>query len=137
VLGRATCLRAALARGRRRSAVAAAARLAGLGVGSTPAGDDYLMGVCHALWSLGAAEAELAGELAAVAAPRTTTASGAWLLAAGRGQTSPAWRALLTALAAHRQDGVATAAAAVHALGHTSGTYSLYGFLDTLEALAP
>jgi hypothetical protein len=133
VLGRTSCLRAALARRRPAAAVAAAAALAGLGEGSTPAGDDYLMGVLYALWAGGGAPAELAGAIAAVAAGRTTRVSAAWLLLAGRGEVGPIWRELLLALAAGDAVGAARGAAAVRALGNTSGAYSLRGFLDTLE----
>jgi hypothetical protein len=133
VLGRTSCLRAALARRRPAAAVAAAAALASLGEGSTPAGDDYLMGVLYALWAEGGAPAELAGAIAAVAAARTTRGSAAWLLLAGRGEVGPAWRELLLALAAGDAVGAARGAAGVRALGHTSGAYSLRGFLDTLE----
>jgi hypothetical protein len=136
ILGRAVCLRAALGRGRSDAAVAAGARLGGLGEGSTPAGDDYLMGVLHALWAAGDAST-LAPRLAGAAALATTTTSASWLRAAGRGEVGPNWRSLLLALAGGEAAAIAAAAAGVRSLGHTSGAFSLRGFLDTLEVLAP
>jgi hypothetical protein len=113
----------------RSSALAAAASLAGLGEGSTPAGDDYLMGVLHAAWATDLAARTWAPALAAAAAPRTTTASAVWLAAAARGQVAPAWGELLAALAGGDSARLVTAVAAVRARGHTSGAYSLRGFL--------
>ena len=133
VLDRSTCLQAAIARRRAPAVAAAAAALAGLGEGSTPAGDDYLMGTLHALWALGGDAVALAPAIGAAAARRTTTVSGGWLLAASRGGVGPAWGDLLRGLAAVDAVAVRAAAAAVRALGHTSGRFSLRGFLDTLE----
>ena len=135
VLARRGCLRAALGRGRSASACAAAAAIAGLGEGSTPAGDDYLMGALHALWASGPAGVAMAPALAAAATPRTTTYSAAWLERAGRGETGPEWRALLAALPSPADAPLRAAVAAVRSLGHTSGAWSLRGFADTLEVL--
>jgi uncharacterized protein DUF2877 len=115
--------------------VAAAAKLVGLGEGSTPAGDDYLVGVLHALALNGGGRAEnlLLDALVSVGEGRTTTASASWLAAAARGEASPVWRALLDALAAGGDVATRRAVGAVRGTGHTSGAFSLRGFLDTLS----
>ncbi|HET9765598.1 MAG TPA: DUF2877 domain-containing protein [Thermoanaerobaculia bacterium] len=114
--------------------LAAAAKLVGLGEGSTPAGDDYLVGVLHALAfnGRGRAERSLLPALGEVGEGRTTTASASWLAAAARGEASPVWRTLLDTLAAGHDVAARRAAGAVRATGHTSGAFSLRGFLDTV-----
>jgi hypothetical protein len=114
-----------------------AAALAGLGSGFTPAGDDYMMGAMHSMWTL--LSPPLAGwvstAVAETASPRTTTASAAYLRAAASGSAGEGWHELIRAL---RQGGAATAEAAVDNLakvGHTSGADALAGFAQTLEAI--
>lgn len=134
VLRRAVYLQDALRIGHVEGVLSAAVKLVGLGEGSTPAGDDYLVGVLHAL-SLGGeeqAEGSLLATIANAGQGRTTRASAAWLAAAARGEASPVWRALLAAIGAGREAAVRTAARAVRATGHTSGAFSLRGFLDAL-----
>ena len=117
---------------------AAVARLAGLGEGSTPAGDDYIVGVLHALRVRPRADALAAHgprdcvRLAEIAAARTTSLSAEWLREAGRGEASPRWRSLLDALERGDERRVRAAARSVRASGHTSGAFSLRGFLDTV-----
>jgi hypothetical protein len=121
-------LAGALAAGSGTGARLATRALAGLGAGSTPAGDDVLVGACHALWSAGGAWPALARDLAAVAAPRTGRHSGSWLLAAGEGRAAASWRSLLDAVATGVGEDAAMAAAAVAATGASSGAWSLRGF---------
>lgn len=134
VLRRAAVFRDVLWSGSVDAVLAAAAKLVGLGEGSTPAGDDYLVGVLHALAFNGGerAEGSLLVALVGVGEGRTTTASASWLAAAARGEASPVWRALLDALAAGDELAACSAAGAVRATGHTSGAFSLRGFIDTL-----
>ena len=134
VLRRAADFQRALRCGDLERTLATGARLVGLGEGSTPAGDDYLVGVLHAL-AVGGEERRRDSLLAALAGlgeGRTTTASAAWLAAAARGEASPVWRALLDALDVGDEPCVRAAARAVRAAGHTSGAFSLRGFLDTV-----
>ena len=134
VLRRAAAFQDALRLGSDGAVLAASAKLVGLGEGSTPAGDDYLVGVLHALAPSdgeGAGQSLLAA-LAVIGDGRTTAASAAWLAAAARGEASPVWRALLDALASGDEPEVRRAARAVRGTGHTSGAFSLRGFLDTL-----
>jgi hypothetical protein len=135
VLRRGAELQHELRRGDEAGALAAAASLVGLGEGSTPAGDDYLVGVLHALDAAdgaGGSGAAVRQGLPALAATRTTRASAAWLAAASRGEASSVWSALLRALAGGDETAVAIAARTVRATGHTSGAFSLRGFLDTV-----
>ncbi len=136
VLRRAEDFQRALRFGDLERALAAGAELVGLGEGSTPAGDDYLVGVLHAL-AVGGEERRrdsLLTALAGIGEGRTTTASAAWLAAAARGDASPVWRALLDAVDGGDEGRVRAAARAVRATGHTSGAFSLRGFLDTVAA---
>lgn len=109
-----------------------AGSLAGLGVGATPAGDDFLIGAFHALWATG--QGERTAALSAAAIPRTTTVSAYWLDTASRGFAAPAWRGLLDTLAAPDVEATTAAASRVLACGHTSGVASLLGFLALAEA---
>ena len=135
VLRRATVFQDALRIGRLDAIQTASIQLVGLGEGSTPAGDDYLVGALHAL-SLGGSSGRggsLLASLAGIGDGRTATASAAWLTAAARGEASPVWRALLDAWAAGEERAVRICVRAVRGTGHTSGAFSLRGFLDTLS----
>lgn len=115
----------------------AAARLAGLGSGFTPAGDDFLLGVVYALWSTRPeSQAErVARIIAAAAAPRTTTVSGAWLWAGARGEASAAWHTLVEMLSSGGAEAVTSAIARLARIGHTSGADALTGYVLGLGAL--
>jgi hypothetical protein len=127
----ARALAAALERG---SGVAAAARqLAGLGLGLTPAGDDYLVGVIAALWLLG--EIETASIIARSAAPHTTTLSAAFLRAAASGQFAEPWHQLARALAGQHALECIAVARRIAAIGASSGRDALAGFTRTAFAL--
>jgi hypothetical protein len=136
VLRRAAAFQDALRTNDVDSYLAAATALVGLGEGSTPAGDDYLIGVLHALTGCGPALAgshPLSRALGSIGERRTSAVSAAWLAAAARGDASPVWRALLDALVADDEVAVRHTARAVCRTGHTSGAFSLRGFLDTLS----
>lgn len=121
-------LQASLQRRDDRAADAAVKELAGRGPGLTPAGDDLLLGVVHALWATSAEAADRASRLVAVAMPRTTRLAGAWLCAASRGEAGAPWLELLRALADDDRGRVALATAGLRAWGATSGRVSLAGF---------
>lgn len=129
-------LAAALTAGSTDEVEAAAGSLAGLGPGSTPAGDDVLVGACHALWAGGGAWPEMARRLAARASHRTTRQSARWLAAAAAGRASAPWRTLLAAIATGPGETVARAVAVVAATGGSSGTSSLRGFRLAVAARA-
>jgi hypothetical protein len=108
---------------------AAAARLAGLGQGLTPAGDDWLVGAMLWAWLAHPDPDRACALVAEAAAPRTTALSAAYLRAAAAGQCSAAWHRLLPALCGGAQAGLEEAAQGVLAAGHTSGADALAGFL--------
>jgi hypothetical protein len=132
----------------------AALALAGLGRGTTPAGDDFLIGVMHALWA-GLPESEakwISHRLAQVSAPRTNQLSAAWLRAAADGEATWPWHRLIATLSnttprnpsarlADRDQEFAaktplSAALDLLAIGHTSGADALAGFLRTLQTFS-
>lgn len=102
--------------------------LVGLGLGSTPSGDDMIAGALAALWSLGcapatAARAAIAREVARIALDQTTRTSLEMLWHAARGYFPHALGALARALASasiSRAEVSASAEALFH-LGATSG----------------
>jgi hypothetical protein len=114
-----------------------AARLAGLGNGLTPAGDDFLMGVIFALWaSRPPYKVEpLADSIATSARPHTTRLSGAWLEAAARGEASIRWHRLIDALNGGNQRHIMVAVWRILQVGHTSGADALLGFLLAMGCL--
>ena len=80
----------------------AVTKLAGLGPGFTPAGDDFLLGFLFGLWATRPKDevGELAKIVMETAVPRTTQLSAAWLQAAGRGEAHNTWHELVKALLA-------------------------------------
>jgi hypothetical protein len=102
---------------------------AGVGIGLTPAGDDFMMGVLLALW-LELDEA-LDYILAIIdgAKGRTNLLSMALLRAAARGEASLAWHALIKAFIDDDPARILTAAKSVLDAGHTSGADALFGFV--------
>ncbi|MDX9829039.1 MAG: DUF2877 domain-containing protein [Anaerolineae bacterium] len=106
---------------------AGARRLAGLGGGLTPAGDDFLVGAMLRAWLDGPAPDAFCRAVTAVAAPRTTLLSAALLRAAARGECSAPWHRLLAALESGASPAPAVEAILAH--GHTSGADALAGFL--------
>jgi hypothetical protein len=108
---------------------AAARQLAGLGVGLTPAGDDFLAGVMLWAWLAHPSPPVFCRSLLNGAAPHTTTLAAAFLRAAARGECTEPWHHLLTALAREKEDEMEAAVERVVARGHTSGADTLAGFL--------
>jgi len=106
-----------------------AARLAGLGNGLTPAGDDFLIGVMLWAWLAHPTPQSFCGAIVESAAPRTMTLSAAFLRAAARGECDAAWHQLLAALATATNDELASVIERVLAHGATSGADTLAGFL--------
>jgi hypothetical protein len=106
-----------------------AAQLAGLGVGLTPAGDDFLAGALLWAWLAHPAPGPFCHLVLGSAAPHTTILSAALLRAAAGGQCSAAWHRLLAALAWQDEAHLARAVQAVRSYGQTSGSDALAGFL--------
>lgn len=113
----------------------AAKKLAGLGPGLTPAGDDLLLGAMYGLWATRGEDAQLSAErIVRASVPRTHALSGAWLAAGARGEAAAPWHQLLAAVASHSEDELEAAVMRILPTGHTSGADALGGFLGLLEA---
>lgn len=112
----------------------AASRLAGLGEGLTPAGDDVLMGAIHAAWIIHDADqaSALGSSIVDAARHHTTALSLAWLEAAARGDAAARWHRFLSALLFGDASEIEVSVASILATGHTSGRAALYGFVTTL-----
>jgi hypothetical protein len=120
---------------------AAARRLAGLGHGLTPSGDDFLIGVCGALALVVAALPLRAGcqqartcadqaiAVAVAAAGRTTLLSSIWLDHAARGEFSAEVGDMLVSLADTNATGLDEAATRLLAVGNLSGLDTAVGVL--------
>jgi hypothetical protein len=111
-----------------------ARRLAGLGIGLTPAGDDFILGAVLAAWIIHPTEVAsvLAKEVTNTAAPLTTSLSAAWLRSVGQGEAGILWHhffnALLTLDLLHLQNSLRK----ILGVGATSGADAIAGFLGTV-----
>jgi hypothetical protein len=94
-------------------------RLAGLGKGLTPSGDDVLMGVLYGLW-VWYPQREWMRLIVETAIPRTTSLSAAFLRAAEDGEATYHWHNLV--------NGHAGAVSHILSIGHTSGRDAWAGF---------
>lgn len=120
------------------SSLVATRKLAGLGIGLTPAGDDYLIGAIYATWIIHPIEkaTNLAGEIAETAAPLTTSLSAAWLRSAGRGEAGILWHGFFEALISEDSAAIRLQISKLLSVGHTSGADMLAGFIGTFLSLA-
>ncbi len=112
----------------------AVTRLAGLGPGLTPAGDDFLLGMLLGTWATWP-EAEavaLAKRVVETAVPCTTQLSAAWLQAAAQGEAWIAWHDLLEAL--RLGDNWQHPFQHILNNGATSGIASLLGFITAASS---
>lgn len=124
----------ALARGDVGAAVGPTVGLIGLGVGLTPSGDDYLVGLLAVLGATAdPTRHELAAAVAAHAPARTTAAGAAALVHAARGEFAERMHDLLIALAAGRSDRLASSIERAMAYGSTSGGDTLVGVFAALD----
>jgi hypothetical protein len=108
----------------------AAGKLAGLGAGLTPSGDDYLMGALYAAWILHpfTVASVLAQEIANTAAPLTTSLSAAWIRSAGKGEAGILWHDFFDALLSTSTPRMQETIKKILAVGETSGADALAGF---------
>jgi hypothetical protein len=113
----------------------AVARLVGLGAGTTPAGDDFLVGLLGGLWASAGSDpsrrafATRGGEAIAASVDRTSHASRTYLLAAAVGEVSERLTDLIAALASASQEATVAATRAALAVGHSSGACGVLGLL--------
>lgn len=135
IAGLAQQLLSGLIRSDRGQIQGAAAKLAGLGGGVTPAGDDFMLGAIHALWAADEMDRvpDLGNAVVEAAGRRTNAVSLAWLRAAARGEAGNEWHALFDAILAGRL--IDEAARGVIRRGHTSGADALAGFVAARRAL--
>ena len=113
------------------SSLNATQKLAGLGIGLTPAGDDFILGAILAAWIIhprGIASV-LAKEITNTAAPLTTSLSGAWLRSAGRGEAGILWHDFFDALLTNDVFDVQLKITKLLSVGETSGADAMSGFL--------
>lgn len=109
--------------------------LAGLGVGLTPSGDDFLMGLMYGLWaSLPEKDARSIAELIfASAAGQTTALSREWLAAVVHGEVNERWHTLFSATIHGQGALIAEAVKEICVVGATSGVDALCGFVQALK----
>lgn len=115
-----------------------AAALAGLGIGLTPAGDDFLCGIMLAAWFFLPEPTRLCGPVVEGVRGATTTLSFAFVKAASEGHASAVWCACLQRL---KDDPSVTVLHAymerIIAYGATSGADSLAGFIWAAALMDP
>lgn len=111
-------------------------KLAGLGIGLTPAGDDYLMGAMYAAWVVHPQEVakNVTEEIANVAVPLTTSLSGAWLKCAAKGEAGELWHDFFNALI--EDQNIYLPMSKILSVGETSGSDALMGFLNVIAGKA-
>ena len=116
------------------SSLTAAQKLAGLGIGLTPAGDDFILGAVLAAWIIHPPEIArvLAKEVTDVAAPLTTSLSAAWLRSAGRGEAGVLWHNFFDDLISADTNAIQESLDKILSVGETSGADALAGFIGTL-----
>jgi hypothetical protein len=110
-----------------------ASHIAGLGIGLTPTGDDFIMGAVYAVWIIHSLESAslLAEEIAITAAPLTTSLSAAWLRSAGRGEAGTLWHVFFDTLLSADSESTQYTIDKILAVGETSGFDSMLGFANT------
>ena len=115
--------------------VQGASGLAGLGVGYTPDGDDWILGSLHAAWiSQPEKKAKhLSAAIVEAAIPLTTPISGAWIRAASRGECAEPWHDFFNCLSVGNEDKIREVSKQLITLGHTSGASAVAGFLAVLK----
>jgi hypothetical protein len=117
----------------------AMADLIGLGDGKTPAGDDYLVGICAALWSCPDGKvfaSALCPKLVALAA-RSSDLSRLYLEEAAQGEVAERLADVAAGICAGGSDAVVGhAAAKALSVGHSSGAAGIFGLLNGYAACA-
>ena len=118
----------------------AMAELVGLGEGKTPAGDDYLVGICAALWSCSATKAfaaALGPKLVALTAG-TSALSRLYLQEAARGEISERLCDVAAGICAGGSaEVIGNAVKRALSVGHSSGAAGIFGLLNGYAACAP
>ncbi|MEP6895759.1 MAG: DUF2877 domain-containing protein [Chloroflexota bacterium] len=115
------------------SSLTAVKKLAGLGIGLTPSGDDFIMGAILAAWIIHPPDVVtvLAEEITNIAAPLTTSLSAAWLRSAGRGEAGILWHEFFKAVLA--TENIELPITKLLSVGETSGADALAGFFSVIS----
>ena len=118
------------------SSLTATQKLAGLGNGLTPAGDDFILGAVLAAWIIHPSNVAriLAEEITNIAAPLTTSLSAAWLKSAGRGEAGILWHEFFNALLTGDSIGIQLQITNLLCIGHTSGADALAGLFGVFTS---
>ena len=119
-----------------RLAASAASRLIGLGEGSTPAGDDYLVGYVAGLQAL-AARGDFTGQFRAALqgmSARANRVSRLYVAAAARGEISERLYTVAAAIAAGAHQDIHAPLAKALEMGHSSGAAGVLGLLHACAA---
>ncbi|NWG05660.1 MAG: DUF2877 domain-containing protein [Chloroflexi bacterium] len=113
-----------------------ASQLAGLGMGLTPSGDDFIMGALYAAWIIHPPEiaSVLAKEIAETASALTTSLSAAWIRSAGRGEAGILWHEFFGALISDSTQSIQKSMERILSIGETSGADAMSGFTSVLTA---
>ena len=114
------------------SSLTSTRKLAGLGAGLTPSGDDFIMGAVYAAWIIQPPEVAgvLVEKVANTAAPLTTSLSAAWLRSVGKGEAGILWHEFFDALITCKD--IQLPMTKLLSVGHTSGADALEGFMGLL-----
>ena len=106
--------------------------LAGLGIGLTPAGDDFILGAVLAAWIIHPPEiaSVLAQKITNTAVPLTTSLSAAWLKSVGKGEAGILWHEFFDALSLGDSSAIQSQINKLLSIGHTSGADALAGFIS-------
>lgn len=110
-------------------------RLAGLGQGITPDGDDIILGTLLATWITEpiAFSTKLGEALIEAVTDQTTPISLAWLMAGARGECTQHWHSLLNAIRTMSKEDFLQGALQIYRQGHSSGWSALRGFMGVLR----
>lgn len=113
-------------------------KLAGLGGGLTPTGDDIILGALLATWIIYPFHVAkiFAEDISNAAAPLTTSLSAAWLRSAGRGEAGILWQEFFEALIDGTMMNLQLRVDRLLSVGDTSGSDALAGFLGTFVSWA-
>ncbi len=118
--------------------LSAARKLAGLGIGLTPSGDDIILGAIFAVRILhphGIADG-LTREVADTAAALTTSLSAAWLRSGGKGEAGVLWHDLFDALISGESPRIRSKIIQLLSVGYSSGADALSGFFGLISVYA-
>ena len=114
------------------SSLTATPKIAGLGIGLTPAGDDFILGAVLAAWIIHPPEiaSVLAQKITNTAVPLTTSLSAAWLKSVGKGEAGILWHEFFDALSLGDSSAIQLQINKLLSIGHTSGADALAGFIS-------